>query len=340
MKIANAQIDSYIQRIAQEKIAGCLVFGPESSVVNFRFNLIAKKISPDLADPFLVTHISKERLSEDKAILADEFYSFPMLGGRKLIIIKDSDTSCSPALKMIFEDKEYHKKSENFILIQAGDLDKSTSLRKLCEENSHFAAIACYEDDERTIKKLIVDELVKKQVKSSPQVVEFLYEKLGKNRQIINLEIEKIALFLGDKKELTLDDANKINGSEGEESVDNFVINFVSGKFDIASNLAERLVNQGVEPILIIRFLSNYLQKLYQAKCEMEFSGLDFESAVKNQRLFFKTEIEFKKHLKTVSLNFLTQNLQRIFEIEAKIKTSSISPRLVFIDFVQNFKIF
>ncbi len=340
MKIANAQIDSYIQRIAQEKIAGCLVFGPEASVVNYRFNLIAKNITPDLTDPFLVTHISKERLSEDKAILGDEFYSFPMLGGRKLIIIKESDAACSAALKMIFEDREYHKKSENFILIQAGDLDKSSSLRKMCEENLNFAAIACYEDDERVIKKIILDELARRQVKSSSQVIEFLCQKLGKNRQIINLEIEKIALFLGDKKELTLDEVSKINGYEGEESVEEFVINFVSGKLDIAANQVERLINQGIEPILIIRFLSNYLQKLYQAKCEMEFSGLDFEGAVRNQKLFFKTEIEFKKHLRTVSLNFLTQNLQRIFEVEAKIKTFPFSSRLVFIDFVQNFKVF
>jgi hypothetical protein len=112
MKIANSQIDLYIQRIAQEKVAGCLVYGPESSVVSYRFDLIAKKISPDLSDPFLVSNLSKERLAEDKGILADEFFSFSMLGGRKLILVKDCDIAAAAALKILFEDREFVKKSD------------------------------------------------------------------------------------------------------------------------------------------------------------------------------------------------------------------------------------
>lgn len=340
MKIATSQIDSYIQRIAQEKIAGCLVFGPEISAVNFRFDLIAKKIAPDLSDPFLVSHLSKERLSEDKGILADEFFSLSMLGGRKLIVVKDSDAACGAALKLLFEDREFAKKSENFILVQGGDLDKSSALRKLCEENPYFSAIACYEDDERVIKKFIADELAKRQIKSSSQSVEMLYGKFGKNRQIILAELEKIALFLGDKKDLSGDEISKISGLEADISINEFIASFAAQKFDLALIQAEKLMNEGFEPIAMIRFLANYLQKVYQAKCDIEFSSLDFEEAVKNQRLFFKTEIEFRKNLKALSLSFLTENLHTLFELEAKIKSSSISPKLLFIAFVQNSKIF
>ncbi len=340
MKIATSQIDSYIQRIAQEKIAGCLVFGPEISVVNYRFDLIAKKIAPDLSDPFLVSHLSKERLSEDKGILADEFFSFSMLGGRKLILVKDVDVACGAALKLLFEDKEYFKKSDNFILVQGGDLDKSSALRKLCEENFNFAAIACYEDDERVIKKFIADELTKRQIKSSSQVVELLVAKFGKNRQIILNELEKIALFLGEEKNLTIDLISKINGLEAEISVNEFIASFAGQKFDVALSQAEKLFREGFEPIALIRFTANYLQKIYQAKCDIEFAGLDFEEAVRAQRLFFKTEIEFRKNLKVLSLDFLTKNLRRLVEVEVKIKTLSISPRLLFIEFVQATKHF
>lgn len=340
MKIANAQIDSYIQRIANEKISGALLFGPEISVVNYRFDLVAKKIVKDLSDPFLVSHLSKERLQEDKGLLADEFFSFSMLGGRKLILIKDCDTAAAGALKLLFEDKDFFKKSENFILIQAGDLDKSSSLRKLCEENLNFAAIACYEDDERAIKKFISDELMKRGVKSSSQAIEVLIEKLGKNRQIILSELEKVVLYLGEEKNLTVDAASKISGSEAETSINEFIISFASKKFDVAINQCEKLFREGSEPIVLIRFLTNYLQKIYQAKCDIEFSGLDFEAAVRNQKLFFKTEIEFRKNLNSLSLEFLIKNLEKLFELEAKIKTSTISPKLLFIGFVQDCKIF
>jgi DNA polymerase III subunit delta len=337
MKIAPFQIDSYIQKIADEKIAGCLVFGPETSMVNYRFDLIAKKISPNLSDPFLVANISKERLSTDKGILADEFFSFSMLGGRKLIIVKDVDIAAAASIKLLFEVENFSQKSENFILIQAGDLDKGSALRKACEDNSNFAVIACYEDDERSIKKFLQDELVKRQVKFNVQALELLLEKFGKNRQVILSELEKILVFLGEEKNLTLEIIERLVLSEAEISANEFVMSFSAHKFDIALMQAERLFKDGFEAVTLIRFLSNYLQKLYNARMDIDSKIADFEEAVKSQRLFFKTEIEFRKHLKLSSLKFLAKNLQELQNLEIKVKSGSLSPKLLFVAFVQNF---
>lgn len=336
MKIAPFQIDNYIQRIADEKIAGCLVFGPETSFVNYRFDLIAKKISPDLSDPFLVTNISKERLSEDKGILADEFFSFSMLGGRKLIMVKDVDIAAAAALKILFEDSGFAKKSENFILIQAGDLDKGSALRKAAEDNPHFAAIACYEDDDRSIRKFIENELVKKQVKFNSQAIDQLFEKFGKNRQVILSELEKIIIFLGEEKNLTAEIVEKLIASEAEISANELVMNFAAQKFDAAFLQTEKLFKDGFEAITLIRFLTNYLQKLYQAKAAIDSGELDFETAVKNQRLFFKTEIEFRKHLKGISLKLLIKNLHDLQELEIKIKSGVMPAKLLFTAFIQD----
>ena len=336
MKIPPFQIENYIQKIAGEKIAGCLIFGPEVSVVNYRFDLIAKKISPNLSDPFLVANLSKERLSEDKGILADEFFSFSMLGGRKLILVKDCDAAVSVALKIIFESENFAQKSENFILIQAGDLDKGSALRKAAEDNPYFATIACYEDDERAIKKFLQDELVKRQVKFTAQVLELLLDKFGKNRQVILSELEKILVFLGEEKNLTTELVERLVLSEAEVSTSEFIMNFAAQKFDLALLQAEKLFKDGVEIIMLIRFLSNYLQKLYHAKIEIELHGSDFEFAVKSQRLFFKTEIEFRKHLKNLSLNFLIKNLRELEEMEIKIKSGVMPARLLFAAFVQD----
>ncbi len=346
MKIAPFQIENYIQKIDKEKIAGCLIFGPETSVVNYRFDLIAKKISPNLSDPFLVANLSKERLSEDKGILADEFFSFSMLGGRKLILVKDCDAAASAALKILFESENFTQKSENFpvdaqhdrnfILVQAGDLDKGSALRKLAEDNPYFATIACYEDDERAIKKFLQDELVKRQVKFTAQVLELLLDKFGKNRQVILSELEKILVFLGEEKNLTTELVERLVLSESEVSTNEFIMNFAAQKFDLAFLQAEKLFKDGVESVMLIRFLSNYLQKLYHAKIEIESSGSDFESAVKSQRLFFKTEIEFRKHLKNLSLNFLIKNLRDLEEVEIKIKSGVMPARLLFTAFVQD----
>jgi len=337
MKISNYQIEPYIQRIAQEKIAGCLLFGPETALINYRLNLIAKKIAPNLSDPFLVANISKEKLVEDKAILADEFFSYSMLGGRKLILIRDADAQAVGALKILFSDRDFAKKSDNFILIQGGDLDKSSALRKLCEENLYFAAIACYEDDERVIKKFIADELLRHKVKFNLDVTLILFKKFGKNRQIILAELEKILVFLGEEKNLTVELVNKISASEADISTDEFVENFAAQKFDSALIAAEKLFRDGFEAITLARFLSNYLQKLYQARMEIDSDGIIFDEAVKNQRLFFKAEAGFRLALKNLPKVFLIEKLSDLQQLEIKMKSGALPSKLLLTAFVQNF---
>ena len=336
MKIAPYQIDAYIQKIADEKIAGCLIFGPERALVSHRFDLVAKKIAPDLSDPFLVANLSKERLGEDKAILADEFFSFSMLGGRKLILVKDCDLAAAAALKLLVSDGDFAKKSENFILVQGGDLDKSSALRKICEDSPYFAALACYEDDERVIKSFLQNELAQKGVKFSAQVLEMLLTKFGKNRQIIVCELEKILTLLCDDKNLTVEQVEKLSGFEADISVNEFVANFAAKNFSLAFLQAEKLLREGSEPVTLLRFLSNYLQKIYQARSEIE-GGIDFETAVKNQRLFFKAENGFRAHLKNLSPKFLKKILDRLQLLEIKLKSGEVPPRLVFTDFLQKF---
>lgn len=335
MKIAPYKIESYIANIGNEKIAAALIFGPEESVVTNYTQIISKKIVADLSDPFLVTHLSKERFALEPSCLADEFYSFSMLGGRKLILIRDLDANINAALKALFSEKNLAQKSENFILIQAGDLDKSNAARKLAEENHDFAAIACYEDDEKTIKKFIEIELQKNGVEPQPECTQYLYERLGKNRQIIANEIKKIATYLDDA-DIEIGLIARAIEAQAEISSAEFINNFVEQKYEIAANQLEYLLKNGFDAITLIRFLNNYLQKLYQAKVAIELENQGFEEAVKNQKLFFKIEAAFRKNLKATSLELLKYWLQGLQDLEVQIKTTStISPKLLLANFLQ-----
>jgi DNA polymerase-3 subunit delta len=337
MKIPPFQIESFIQKIASDKIAGCLVFGPEINSVSYRFETIAKKITPDLSDVFLVANLSKERLAQDKGVLIDEFSAMSMLGGRRLIIVRDGDSACANALKLLFEDENFYKKSENFILIQAGDLDKSSALRKACEDNPHFAAIACYEDNDSVIKNYIADELRRRKLTFTPQVVEMFLDKFGKDRNLIILEMRKMILFMDGNRNLTPEIVERLSGSESEISISEFVNSFAAQKFEDALLAAEKLFREGNDAITILRFLSNYFQKLSAARLEIESGNSDFDSAVKNQRLFFKAETDFRKHLKQLSQKFLLKILRDLEQLEIKIKSSGSAPKLDFIEFVQGF---
>lgn len=336
MKIPNFKIQQFITDVANENIFGCLLYGPEESVANYRFNVIAKRIVADLADPFSVVSISKERLKENKSVLFDEFYSISMFGGRRLISIKDSDNSIAESLDEISKNLSNSAKENNFILIQASELTPASSLRKFAENNSHFASIACYEDDEKTIKTFIEAILKKSQIAFDSDVIMSLMNKFGKNRQIILSEIEKIVTFLGSDKRLTLDIVDKLIKVESEISADEFVIYYASQNYEKALKTCERLFQDNFEPVVLTRFLINYFQKLYDAKVAIVKNDVDFDVAIKDQRLFFKAEVPFRAHLNSLSLEFISGSLVKFSRLELNIKQGNLPAKLEFISFVSN----
>lgn len=366
MKITNNRIEGYVANIATQKICGCLLYGPNESLARMRFQIIAKKIVKDLSDGFLVSEITTEKIKEDKAVLADEFFSFSMLGGRKLIMIRDCDTNVLQPLKSMIGSNSFKLENENFLLMIAGNLDKNSALRKFIEDSQYFTAIPCYEDDEIIIKKFIKERLEKNYIQFDNQIIELLLARFGKNRQILNSEIEKISIYLGavlnqhqqnreafnlkrshdekhaqtvdlensnleNDRKITTDLLNKIYGSSEDDFLGDFVTDFADKNYVRSIIGAEKLLLQKEGEVSLIRFLITYFLKLYAAKTMIENGNKSLEDATKAQQIFFKIEHNFKKNLREYSLNSIAMHLKKFEECEREIKRGNLSSKNSFL---------
>ncbi len=339
MKISSYQVENYIKKIADEKISGCLLYGPEPTITRFRFEVIAKKIVNDLADPFLVSQLSSEKIKEDKAILTDEFYSIAMLGGRRLIMIKDCDAHTVQALKILLSDPQYGRKSDNFILIQGGDMDKSSALRKLVEESQFLMAIPCYEEDATSLRKSISELFVENDIIVEGEIINLMVKNFGKDRNLIVNEVSKIKNYLGDEKKLSLEIFKKITSSNQDENLQDFAVQFASKNYEWCFLRAEKAFEGGNESILLVRNLINYFSKLYNAKVSIENSGKSIEEAVKSAQIFYKIEADFRRNLQSLSLKFIAKSLQSFEKLEINLKKGNISARLVFLSYIRGYLI-
>ena len=339
MKISSYQVENYIKKIADEKISGCLLYGPEPTVTRFRFEVIAKKIVNDLADPFLVSQLSSEKIKEDKAILTDEFYSIAMLGGRRLIMIKDCDANTVQALKILLSDPQYGRKSDNFILIQGGDMDKSSALRKLVEESQFLMAIPCYEEDATSLRKSISELFVENDIIVEGEIINLMVKNFGKDRNLIVNEVSKIKNYLGDEKKLSLEIFKKITSSNQDENLQDFAVQFASKNYEWCFLRAEKAFEGGNESILLVRNLINYFSKLYSAKVSIENSGKSIDEAVKSAQIFYKIEADFRRNLQSLSLKFIAKSLQSFEKLEINLKKGNMSSRLVFLSYIRGYLI-
>jgi DNA polymerase-3 subunit delta len=321
MKIQANQVEAYIKNIANQKLAGCLLFGNDQSSVNRYFLSVANKISPNLNDDFLVADLTNQRIKEeDGQIIFDEFFSLAMLGGRKLILIRDVEKSSYKAIESLAKDENLLDKSDNFLLINGGKLDKSSSLLRAIEDSKSFVAIPCYQESDYLIKKHINQSLKNKGINCDIQVVEYIFNATSKNLEIITTEVDKIDCYLEKDRHLTLESVKKIIDYDFSFSLIDFATNFVNRRSELTISRLENLLKNEYQSMEIIRFLSGYLQKLYLAKSDNIYRNQSPEVLIKKYNIFFKEADIFVNDLKSTSFEFLIDKMQKINQLEFNFK--------------------
>jgi DNA polymerase-3 subunit delta len=336
----NINIDNYLKNIKEAKIAGCLLYGPNILLNNFRFELIAKNIVPNLQDQFLVTNLNNQKIKEDQGVLLDEFFSIPMLGDRKLIIIRYPEKDSISALKTLFSTLNHNNQSANFILIYAQELDKESALRKIIEENPYFIAIPGYVEKESDIHHFVALELKKHQLTADNSTIKAIINNTGKNRQIISTELNKIATYLGENKTLNLFILQKLLGdnqtSSGENLVQNFVLDFAYKKYQLCLENINKIYAIHQEFIMLTRVLATYFTKLYFGKIAWQIHQKQLMQIALEEKVFYPMQEPFFQHLQQLNQQFINTTLQQLEELELNLKQTKLGQYLVFASFIRN----
>lgn len=315
MKLERRQIDEFLKHPG-ERTAAVLVFGPDEGLVRERVNALVKAAAGSSDDPFRVVEMDSDALRSDPARLMDEAGAISMLGGRRAVRI--SGVTDGQA-KVIEDFLDSHRDSKNTLVIfEAGELPGRAALRKLFESAPHAAAIACYHDSGGDLKAVIQAQLSAAGKGASQAALSYLEQSLGGDRGATRSEIDKLILYVGDAKQIELEDAMaSVGHSAGVEQDDlNYAIaegDFKSVERQLDLNLAE------TAPIMILRGLARHFLKLHGAVGRLE-SGASLQDAMValNSPLFWRDRPRLEKQCRRWSGRSIAMALQKIGETEAQ----------------------
>ncbi len=327
MKILPRNIDAFVKKPAPETLA-ILIYGPDEGLVRERLNLLTKTVVPDINDPFNVCEIAADSLSENPAQLQDEAQSISMMGGRRVVRLRDAQDS---AEKYIRETVEALKPGDSLVLVTAGNLGKASKLRDFFEKSDKAAAIPCYVDDTRDLRRVIADSLREQEYRIAPEALDFIAENIVGDRGAARAEVEKLVLYMGGQnKNITLDDAAAAIGNGAMLSTDNLSQNIVIGDFAAADRTLRFLLSEGVSGVALLRNLQNYYARLYITRARTE-KGESLDSAMKKLRpeVFFRYKPAFEAMVANRTASQLEQALSLLVSAEARCKQSGADPDLV-----------
>jgi DNA polymerase-3 subunit delta len=318
MKLPAGKISSFLTK-PDPAIRVILVYGPDAGLVRERVVQIAKLTVADLNDPFRVAALTPAMISEDPARLHDEMASMSLGGGRRLIRLQISGEGMAGVIDALLEDMP---DADSLLLIEAGDLDKRSKLRAVCEGDSPLSCgIPCYVEDNAARQRTINEILGGEEIRAGREVVAALAEVLPPDRMAMRSELEKFAIYVGKGNAATLIDVHATVQDAGAAEMDDLMFAVGAGEPKRAMLLIERLYAEQTSPVALLRAAQRHFMRLQWARAQMD-NGLNATDAEKRLQppVFWKHESAMASQLRRWSRGRSEQALRKLYDAEASVK--------------------
>lgn len=324
MKLAPRQIEGFLRRPPAE-IRLVLVFGPDAGLVRERVDRLAKGVVDNLSDPFRVADFSASALSVDPARIANEAAQLALIGGRRVVVVRDATNGVADAVATFLDDPV----GDALVLIEAGDLKGNASLRRKVDASEIAASIACYPDDRAQILALIDQTLKARGLSAERDAIDHLADNLGSDRLVSRSELEKLALYMGEEKNVRLADVEAIVGDSAADSLD-AVANAAAAGDQAALEVALARAERAKEaPARILRAAGMHMQRLHFVLARA--GGGSVESAIAAMRppVHFRVADALKSGARLWTAARVGLALERLTEAEIDCKTGGMPSEVI-----------
>jgi DNA polymerase-3 subunit delta len=260
MKVTPQQADAFINR-PDPKIGLVLLYGPDQGLVAERRRRLIAGVLDQPDDPFRMAELSADRVVQGPGLLVEEAQAMSLVGGRRVVLVRQATDAAAKAVDMLLEQGGH----EALVVVEAGDLGVSSSLRRTAEKAKHAAAVACYRADGHMLDSQLRDLLRGHGLTIEPPAMTYLAAHVGANREVTENEVAKLALYMGDAPggRVTVADIEAVVGNSSALGVDRFVWAGLVGRPGDAARALERLLGEGQAPIRLIRaFASTFMRLL------------------------------------------------------------------------------
>lgn len=316
-----AQLDSFLKKNNPE-IKAFLLYGSNEGLITELSKKLTLSITTNLNDAFCVVNLSWEDIKSDIGKLSSEYNAISLMGDRRVIILRDVDNDLTKALKEILPDT----KSDTLLIICGNsNLNNKSSLVTYASNSNFIASFGCYEDREKDISSSTRTFLIENNITYQSDAFELLCSRLSSDRKFNQNELEKLITYIGTKKHIEIKDVKEAVFDQSSLNTDDLCFYTFSGEKNKAINSLKHLLQEGIEPVQIIRALIYHTNKLLEGKALTE-SGETPANAIKkviSKRFFYRYDAGAKQ-IDMWSKDRLFDATELLYKAEKSCKTTNI----------------
>lgn len=283
------QAEAYLKK-PDMNIKAVLLYGQNEGLIAEYVKKLVRTVSTDMYDPFATAYLNWDDVKGDIGVLAAEYNGQSLMGGRRVIVLKDADNNLTKPLGELLSDSP----SDTLLVISGtSSLNGKSSLVALANNSPYMAAVACYEDRDENIAASVKALLQENDVTCTNSAFMLLCARLSNDRKSNLNEIEKLITYVGNKKHIDENDVRAVVFDQAISGLDDLCFYVFSGLKNKALHSLKYLLNEGAEEIQIVRALIRHTDKLLEAKAQTE-KGVAAAEAVRKvlpKNLFYRYDM-------------------------------------------------
>ena len=300
----------------KEKIA--LFYGENIGLKNF----LKKKLKQENKDADILL-FNQDEILQNKNLLLNEVSNISLFNKKKIIFIENTSDKILSAIEEVVDILETQK-----VFLFSNILDKRSKLRNFFEKSKSCGVVACYEDNEISIKKIVLQEL-KDFTGLNAENLNLIIEKCNLDRAKLYNELAKIHTFFQnkilekEKLEILLD--VKVN-----EDFDRLKDEALIGNNNETNKLLSDTFIDPEKNIFYLNSINNRLCRLLEVQ---QNQGKSIEKAINELKppVFWKDKTIFTKQAKKWSSLKIHSLLQNTYKLEVDIKSNLLIDKKILI---------
>tara|TARA_B100001248_G_scaffold97144_1_gene72177 strand:+ start:11938 stop:12924 length:987 start_codon:yes stop_codon:yes gene_type:complete len=314
------QYKSYLveQNLESIKEKIILFFGENLGLINEFKNKIKKS-----SENCKIIRLSQEEILKNNSILLNEITNLSLFEEKKILFINNTTDKI---LEIVNEIEEIIKDQKIYFF--ADVLDKRSKLRNHFETSINCSAIACYNDNELGMRKLIQSKL-KEFSGLSPYNISLILDSCNLDRTKLSNEISKIYTFFEDKK-LDTEKLERLLNLRENDDFNKLKDEALLGNRTQTNKLLADTLLSPEKNALYLNTINQRLVKILEISKNNED---DIEIAVNKLKppIFWKDKPKVILQAKKWNQEKIQTILKKTYDLEVEIKSNALSNKNILI---------
>ena len=319
MNFKQVQLENALKNI-DVKIKCIILFGTNEGAIVDLQKKCAEAVCGSTQDAFNYVQLNMEDISKDGGEIYAEFCAQSLMGGRRAIVVKNADNNLASLLKNMLPETT----SENLLILSSLSLNTRSSIITWAKDREDVIICGCYEDREEDLGTVAQNMLREKGLSADVATLQLLCSRLSPDRKLSQSEIDKLAVYMGDRTNVTTEDIKAVVSDVAGANVEDLCYFVAEGLVKKACNMYERLLKEGQEPSTLIRQIAYHYAKLLQCVAQIE-SGKTIDEAISSIRppLMFYRKASFKRQMQIWNKDRLLRIMKALYDTERDCKTTN-----------------